>query len=452
VVTTTKHRLIQDHSFPRNSPSTRSVNDEIDSSLFTCDWGSFLDCLTGVLDAPQGTEVAVFDVEAAHRRMPTAPEDRLHVCIQWKGKVIMDHCCCFGCSSSSGIFGRVADAFKAILLAKGVDRILKWADDFTFWRIPSPPSPRGPWSYRFGEALIWDVASELGWPWSPTKCKPFSSAFRYIGFDWDLANKTVSLPESKRLKFRAKLQGLLSNPTIDRKACLSLVGSLNHCAVVVAMSRAHLPSFYRLASRFNNSSSDFIKLRPSREALDDAAWWMEMLSKDWCGIRIKPRPPRHPEAFFVDASTGWGIGLVFRDRWLAWPLKAGWEGEGKTIGWAEFVALELAVLTAANAGLRDVSIPVHSDNQGVVGAFSSGYSRSPAQNAVLRRILLILHEFNLGLDLAWIPSAQNPADGPSRGRFPAWSRLLSCPPRIPFILRPLVGNAIVAPPRLVAHV
>jgi hypothetical protein len=125
-----KQHLIQDHSFPHNNPSLMSINSEIDSSLFRCNWGSFVDCFTAVLDAPPGTEVAVFDVDAAHQRMPTAPEDRLHVCISWDGKVSVDHCCCFGCASSSGIFGRVADASKAIFLFKGVDGILKWADDY----------------------------------------------------------------------------------------------------------------------------------------------------------------------------------------------------------------------------------------------------------------------------------------------------------------------------------
>jgi hypothetical protein len=123
--TSNKQLLIQDHSFPRNNASLLSVNSEIDSSLFRCNWGSFIDCFTVVLNALPGTEVTIFDVDAAHRWMPTAPEDRLHLCIAWEGKVYADHCCCFGCCSSSGIFGRCADASKAIYLFKGVDDILK---------------------------------------------------------------------------------------------------------------------------------------------------------------------------------------------------------------------------------------------------------------------------------------------------------------------------------------
>jgi hypothetical protein len=149
----------------------------------------------------------------------------------------------------------------------------------------------------------------------------------------------------------------------------------------------------------------------------------------------------------MDTSTSWGLGLFLRSRWLAWPLLDGWEGEGRTIGWAEFVALETAVLTALNTGIKGATLLVRSDNKGVVGAFSAGFSRSPAQNAVLRCILLLLYESELWLKVVWIASTDNPADRPSRGLFPPGSRLLPFPPKLPHSLRQFVGPAVSAPPR-----
>lgn len=131
-----KPRLIQDHSFPRNDPCMSSINSEIDSSSFPCDWGSFSDCFLLVARAPAGAQAAVFDVDAAHRRMPVAPCDRLHVCIHWNGSVYVDHCCCFGCASSSGIFGHCADAITHIYRFHSIDDLIKWADDFVFFRYP----------------------------------------------------------------------------------------------------------------------------------------------------------------------------------------------------------------------------------------------------------------------------------------------------------------------------
>lgn len=72
----TKLRLIQDHSYPRNHPTIPSINSDIDSSKFQCDWGTFNDCESLVANAPPGTQAAMFDVAAAHCCSPIAPEDQ----------------------------------------------------------------------------------------------------------------------------------------------------------------------------------------------------------------------------------------------------------------------------------------------------------------------------------------------------------------------------------------
>jgi hypothetical protein len=434
--TTGKLRLIQDHSYPRNDPCLPSINSEIDSSLFQCDWSSFADCYVAVLDAAPDTEVAVFDVKSAHRRMPIRPQDRNHVCVAWKGRVHMDHCCCFGCASSSGIFGRCADAVKAIFTSHGVGPVLKWADDFTFWRQRLASTGQ----FTYDEHLIWDIAADLGWPWAPEKCLPFSRSFPYLGFIWDLDSKTVALEDRKRIKFLHKLLGWDKGQQVSLKDCLSLIGSLNHCSIVTPMSRTHLPSFYRFSSRFDRAKS-FSLRRVTAEVAKDAAWWRLQLDSSH-PLQIKHHPPTHPVHVFVDASTSWGIGFVFNRQWLAWPLLNGWDKDGRKIGWAEFVALELAILSLANHGLRNFTFKLFSDNSGVVGAFRSSMSRSPAQNNVLRRILILLQEFNMWLTITWIASESNPADDPSRGIFKDWTLIFPSPPKVPRVLSPFLGHCV----------
>jgi hypothetical protein len=143
---------------------------------------------------------------------------------------------------------------------------------------------------------------------------------------------------------------------------------------------------------------------------------------------------------YVDASSSWGIGFIFNNRWLAWPFCPGAinADEGRTIGWAEFIAIELALHALIHSGLRSVSFRLFSDNQGVIGAFKSGMSKSPTQNATLRRILLLFNEYNVSISTTYIPSADNPADGPSRGIFPPLRNLFPFPPKVPSCLRPYV--------------
>jgi hypothetical protein len=356
----------------------------------------------------------------------------------------MDHCCCFGCTSSSGIFGRCADAIKAIYLYHPIDLILKWADDFSFWRYPVSNSTSGPWVYRCDESLIWDIANSLGWPWSMGKSSPFASSFKYLGFEWNLTERTVSLAADKKAKFLRKLDGWTSGAKVSRRSCSSVIGSLSHCSVVIKYSRSHLTSLYRLSSRFLKLENEFVVLPIPSNVLSDIEWWRRELSADQCGCHIVKHPPASPILIYVDASSTWGIGFVMNNRWLAWPLKSGWENDNRKIGWAEFVALELAMLCLVSSVAKGATFTIHSDNKGVIGTFNSSYSRNPEQNIVLRRILCTLYDNDMWLDLKWIASEENPADGPSRGMLPLNGAAFGSPPRLPYYLKPYIGNAILS--------
>jgi hypothetical protein len=134
---TAKPHMIQDHSFSRAHDSIMSVNSQIDSSAFVCDWYPFLDCYRLVALAPKYCEAAVFDVDAAFRRIPVALEDWLFLYILHEdGGVHIDHVACFSYASCPSIFGHVADAIVAIYRDRVKD-ILKWVDDFVFFHYAS---------------------------------------------------------------------------------------------------------------------------------------------------------------------------------------------------------------------------------------------------------------------------------------------------------------------------
>ena len=105
-----KRRVIVNHSFPNNrlpidldnlphdapgtyviDPSQISINTVIDSKKFQCAWGSFSECYLLVADAPDGTQAAVFDVDAAFRNIPTHPSARPFLAITIKGLIHLDH-------------------------------------------------------------------------------------------------------------------------------------------------------------------------------------------------------------------------------------------------------------------------------------------------------------------------------------------------------------------------
>ncbi len=78
-------------SIPLN-PSATSINAVIDSKKFQCTWGSFSKCHILVVEALEGTQVAIFDVESAFRNVPIHPSVRPFTAVRLGDKVHLNPC------------------------------------------------------------------------------------------------------------------------------------------------------------------------------------------------------------------------------------------------------------------------------------------------------------------------------------------------------------------------
>lgn len=169
-----KLRMIQDLSFPRNNPSTPSINSFINSDDFPTAWGTFSSTVDLILSLPPGCRAATFDISAAYRITPVRPDQQNFTCIHWKGMVYVDRAACFGLASSAGVFGAVADMLVAIYQASGYRALTKWVDDFFVVAFPSDT-----WSEDDFVALT----GHLGVPWSAEKTRPLAVVQRFTGFN-----------------------------------------------------------------------------------------------------------------------------------------------------------------------------------------------------------------------------------------------------------------------------
>jgi hypothetical protein len=409
-----ERRIIQDLSFPRNNPLCPSINDQIDIEEFRCDWGTFNDIRTIVIDAPPLSEAATLDVDSAFRCCPITPSQQNSFVIYWDGSYYVDHNAPFGATSAGGVFGRVANAKSAILVSKSIGPSKKWVDDFVFFRFPLSILSGIPiFSYSLSE--IYGLAAQLGWPWKESKTRPFAVEFLYLGFLWDLSTKMVQIPDPKKLRYLAKLQLWTPDQKFSRKDAESVLGTLVHCSLALPDRRSRLPSISRFTSSFNHLTSPLARRFPNASVLSDLDWWRTQLSAVFCGSVLSRPPPASPIEFWVDASSSWGIGIVFGNMWDFWKLSTNWQGGGRNIGWAEMVAIELGLLFAVHRGFSDVHFIIKSDNQGVIYAIQGGKSRSPEQNVVLQRITTLLLRYKIWISSSYVPSLQNLADPPSRG-------------------------------------
>jgi hypothetical protein len=435
---TNELRMIQDFSFPRDDPTHNSVNTEIDSDAFPCEWGTFSEMAILVMEAPPHTQVATLDVDAAFRCVPIRPDQQRHFIVHWRSQFWIDACAPFGPASSPGVWGRIADCMVAIYQATGVTAVKKWVDDFAFFRYPQNSS-HGDITYHYSLQEIHEIAQQLGWPWKASKTKDFAKSFRYLGFEWNLETKRVSIPTDKCNKYVAKLEPWVVGANFTRIEAEQILGTLVHCSLAMPDGRSHLVALSKFTSSFLHSGSRFRRRTPNGHALADIAFWRHQLAVKDCGSFLVQPPALANCRCWVDASTLYGVGVVLDDSWDAWQLADGWDINSRKIGWAEMLAIELGLRSAIARGYHDATIIICSDNMGIIGALEGGKSRNLEHNWVLQRIVTLMRTNNIYIKSVYVSSAENVADNPSRGRqvtdLPHASELFSLPPCISAVVR-----------------
>jgi hypothetical protein len=382
---------------------------------------------TQVASAPPGTQAATLDVEATYRTIPVWPQHKRFLVVEVDRKLFIDHVFPFGLAMAGGVQGHVADATVDILHSLDLGPIKKWVDDHTFFRFAISMSP---FMYKHGLTDIYVLSKPLGVPWHPKKCRDFAFIFIYLGFLWDLVQKSVALPDEKRVKYLNKLTSVLDSLNkglgISYKDAMSLNGTLSHVAFVIPHGRAYLANLCTFIASFS-SSSKFAKRHPPPSVKNDLKWWFNTLSLPSSARSLSPRGSPKDLDLWVDASTDWGIGIILGGKWNAWTLIQGWKGSGRDIGWLEAIAVELAARTLLDQGVMDSAVIIHSDNQGIIGAFKHGRSRNFHINLCIRHVKALVMASNVLHILTYTESAQNKADPISRGEIGSLSSRLPSP-------------------------
>ena len=156
-----------------------------------------------VSSCPIGTQAATLDIVQAYRCSPIAPQHKRYLAFHWNNGIFVQHNAIEGLAPAGGIQGAPADACIAILAHQGISPIFKWVDDFVVFRSPRSPNSvtSDEISHPYDLDSIFCITNPLGIPWHSIskKGQDFASSFTYLGFHWDLVNRTVTILSKKRL-------------------------------------------------------------------------------------------------------------------------------------------------------------------------------------------------------------------------------------------------------------
>ncbi|KAE8186882.1 hypothetical protein CF328_g7093 [Tilletia controversa] len=181
-------RLVQDLSYPRDG-SYDSINKFIISDEFLTTWDNVSEVFAAMLELGSGVEGATFDAMEAFRGILASRSQLPGLVIQLQeGVFYIDFFLPFGLVSATGVWGRVADCVKAIIMARLLRRvrIFRWVDDFLVLRLD--PSVTA-------EEVI--AATEgLDFPWNRAKTVDFCPCPKYVGWVFNISDRKVPFVRS----------------------------------------------------------------------------------------------------------------------------------------------------------------------------------------------------------------------------------------------------------------
>lgn len=276
--------------------------------------------------------------------------------------------------------------------------------------------------FTYCDADVDLISAQLGIPWEPSKTVPFASIVPYLGFDWNLANRTVALTEKKRAKYSAAIEEWLPRAAHNLEEAQKLYGKLLHASLVLPAGRAYLTGLESLMASFDKNP--FVPHHAPSHTTTDLSWWLDALNSPRISRPIPGPALVTDRDAFSDASSGVGIGITIGNKWRAWRLVPGWKADGRDIGWAEAVGFELLARALCTASKPGQYFRVFGDNRGVVEGWWKGRSRNWQTNQVFQRIHDLADTHQCFFVTRYVASRDNPADAPSRGLYPSADRLL----------------------------
>eukprot|EP01063_Lacrimia_lanifica_P033309 TRINITY_DN5876_c0_g4_i1.p1 TRINITY_DN5876_c0_g4~~TRINITY_DN5876_c0_g4_i1.p1 ORF type:complete len:352 (-),score=27.45 TRINITY_DN5876_c0_g4_i1:270-1325(-) len=286
-------------------------------------------------------------------------------------------------------------------------------------------------------------AAAAGAQWKAADTRDLVVAYPFLGVLYDHETKTLRLPAS----FLRKTQRFLDAAEAGSVRVVDIdayVGRIVHGTLVMGVPLGEWWFLLKRARRVQSMVSagrvgldDAIPVAPAFVA--EARRLQEALAgaRRWCPVQLGDA-----WEVYTDASTdGWGV--VARSAVHGIHVTGGkWPPEMRTLHINVLEALVLNEVAALLQPFRVSFVNLFIDNTSVAFAVRNGYcAPSAAMNTAAVSYLTWLQQKGATGTVAYVRSAANPADGPSRGVFDTVvQRLDELRPQHVQVLRPRFGR------------
>ena len=369
-----KWRLIIDLSRPEQA----SVNEGIDLSICSLNYVKLDEVADTVCLLGRGTELAKADIRAAYRIVPVHPDDRPLLAMEWDGQVYVDGALPFGLRSAPKIFNAISDSLEWAIKANGARFLWHYLDDFI--TVGGP----GAGECEFNCSLIRHMCNRLGVPLAEDKCEGPVTRIVFLGIEIDSMAMELRLPLDKLRRVQDELRRWQAKKQCTKRELQSLLGLLQHAAVVVRPGRTFLRRLYDMLPSVKAPNHH---LYLNAAARSDLAWWTSFI-ESWNGLSLlhsqQPAFPHH--TVVSDASGQWGCGAYcgrswFQLCWLGTPV----QDESIMVKELTPVVIASAIWGRQWAGH---TVQCKCDNEAVVAVFFSRISKNAPRHAPSQVLVL----------------------------------------------------------------
>ena len=318
-----------------------------------------------------------------------------YLCFDWLGIRYCYTCMPFGLTSAPRIFTKVLKSVLVFLRGRGL-RISAWFDDM----ILMADSVSLLLEHLYFARLI---LRSLGFLINDKKsCLIPSQNILHLGYIWDSASLTLSVPDDKVRILKNLCLKALAAP-VSLRFLQRILGTIESFRIAFPLAALHYRDLQREVATSIGSGSDWdLKISPSPSSRSDLNWWLN------CPIPLLPRSlaPFIPEITVTTDSSnkGWGAFTSLDEEAFGfWS-----EDESKR----HINVLEtMAVVYAFQCFFRNVShksILIKSDNSTTVSYINHlGGVRSQAVSEFIKDLYNFCLERNLTIKASFLKGRLN---------------------------------------------